>query len=91
LEIKSQDDEYERILKITPWGIEGSTKMVNYEEGTEIFFGCDEYINDVRILFLIIFRKLLILFYLIKMILIIKMNSKKDIIMEFISELNMIF
>lgn len=91
MEIKSQDDEYERILKITPWGIEGSTKMVNYEEGTEIFFGCDEYINDVRILFLIIFRKLLILFYLIKMILIIKMNSKKDIIMEFISELNMIF
>ena len=65
--------------------------MVNYEEGSEIYFGCDEYINDVRILYLIISRKLLILFYLIKTRLIIKMNWKKDIIMEFISELNMIF
>ena len=74
LEIKSQDGEYERTIKITPWGIEGSTKMVNYEEGTEVYFGCDEYINDVRFLYLIEFRKLLILFYLIKTILIVKMN-----------------
>lgn len=49
IQIKSYDEEFERILKITPWGIEGSSKMVNYEEGCETFFGSDDYSNDVRL------------------------------------------
>lgn len=50
IQIKSQDEDFERILKITPWGIEGSSKLVNYEEGSETYFGSDEYINDVRLM-----------------------------------------
>ena len=52
IQIKSQDEEFERILKITPWGIEGSSKLVNYEEGSESYFGSDEYIKDVSLFFL---------------------------------------
>ena len=54
IQIQSQDEEFERILKITPWGIEGSSKLVNYEEGSESYFGSDEYIKDVS-LFLLFF------------------------------------
>ena len=53
IQIKSQDEEFERILKITPWGIEGSSKLVNYEEGSESYFGSDEYIKDVSLFFII--------------------------------------
>ena len=67
IQIKSQDEEFERILKITPWGIEGSSKLVNYEEGSETYFGSDEYINDVRLIFIILFRGLLILFCPVKL------------------------
>ena len=67
IQIKSQDEEFERILKITPWGIEGSSKLVNYEEGSETYFGSDEYINDVRLIFIILFRELLILFCPVKL------------------------
>ena len=56
IQIKSQDEEFERILKITPWGIEGSSKLVNYEEGSETYFGSDEYIKDVRFNFIILNR-----------------------------------
>ena len=56
IQIKSQDEEFERILKITPWGIEGSSKLVNYEEGSETYFGSDEYIKDVRFNFIILHR-----------------------------------
>ena len=52
IQIKSQDEEFERILKITPWGIEGSSKLVNYEEGSESYFGSDEYIKDVSLFFI---------------------------------------
>ena len=67
IQIKSQDEEFEIILKITPWGIEGSSKLVNYEEGSETYFGSDEYINDVRLIFIILFRELLILFCPVKL------------------------
>ena len=53
IQIQSQDEEFERILKITPWGIEGSSKLVNYEEGSESYFGSDEYIKDVSLFFII--------------------------------------
>lgn len=72
IQIKSQDEEFERILKITPWGIEGSSKLVNYEEGSETYFGSDEYINDVRLIFIILFRGLLILCCPVKLILTLK-------------------
>ena len=47
IHIISQDNEYDRTLRLTPWGIEGSSKLVNYEEGSETYFGSNEYINDV--------------------------------------------
>ena len=56
IQIKSQDEDFERLIKITPWGIEGSTKLVNYEEGSETYFGSDEYIKDVRFNFIILHR-----------------------------------
>jgi hypothetical protein len=56
IQIKSQDEDFERLIKITPWGIEGSTKLVNYEEGSETYFGSDEYIKDVRFNFIILNR-----------------------------------
>ena len=56
IQIKSQDEDFERLIKITPWGIEGSTKLVNYEEGSETYFGSDEYIKDVRFNFIILYR-----------------------------------
>ena len=70
IQVKSQEEDFERVLKITPWGIEGSSKLVNYEEGSETYFGNDEYINDVRLIFIIYFRGLLTLSYLQKLILI---------------------
>ena len=72
IQIKSQDEDFEREIKITPWGIEGSSKLVNYEEGSETYFGSDEYINDVRLIFIILFRGLLILFCPVKLILTLK-------------------
>ena len=56
IQIKSQDEDFEREIKITPWGIEGSSKLVNYEEGSETYFGSDEYIKDVRFNFIILHR-----------------------------------
>ena len=56
IQIKSQDEDFERLIKITPWGIEGSSKLVNYEEGSETYFGSDEYIKDVRFNFIILHR-----------------------------------
>ena len=53
IQIKSQDEDFEREIKITPWGIEGSSKLVNYEEGSETYFGSDEYIKDVRLKYVI--------------------------------------
>ncbi len=67
IHIISQDNEYDRTIRLTPWGIEGSSKLVNYEEGSETYFGSDEYINDVRLIFIILFRGLLILFCPVKL------------------------
>ena len=50
LEIQSQNQEYKKLLTITPWGIEGSSKLINYEEGCSTYFGYDSYINQVRII-----------------------------------------
>ena len=50
LEIQSQNKEYKKLLTITPWGIEGSSKLINYEEGCSTYFGYDSYINQVRII-----------------------------------------
>mgnify|MGYP006873128924 CR=1 FL=1 len=50
LEIQSQNKEYKKLLTITPWGIEGSSKIINYEEGCSTYFGYDSYINQVRII-----------------------------------------
>jgi hypothetical protein len=50
IHIISQDNEFDRTLRLTPWGIEGSSKLVNYEEGSETYFGSNEYINDVSYL-----------------------------------------
>jgi len=47
IHIISQDNEYDRTIRLTPWGIEGSSKLVNYEEGSETYFGSNEYIDDV--------------------------------------------
>ena len=43
-----------KTLLITPWGIEGSSKMVNYEEGCTTYFGEDSNINQVRKIFILI-------------------------------------
>lgn len=48
LEIQSQIKDFQKTINITPWGIEGSSKMINYEEGCSIHFGCDSGINQVR-------------------------------------------
>lgn len=48
LEIQSQNKEYKKLLTITPWGIEGKTKIINYEDGCSTYFGYDEYLNQVR-------------------------------------------
>ncbi len=47
LEIQSQKKGYKKELAITPWGIEGSSKIINYEDGSSIYFGYDTYINRV--------------------------------------------
>ena len=54
LEIESQNKEFKKTLIITPWGIEGSSKMVNYEEGCTTYFGEDSNINQVRKIFILI-------------------------------------
>ena len=51
LEIESQNKDFKKSLKITPWGIEGSSKIVNYEEGCTTYFGYDLSINQVRKIF----------------------------------------
>ena len=48
LEIQSQDKKYKKYLTITPWGIEGFTKIINYEEGCSTFFGYETNSNKVR-------------------------------------------
>ena len=48
LEIQSQNKEYKKSLTITPWGIEGSPKIINYDEGCSTYFGYDVGTNKVR-------------------------------------------
>lgn len=55
LEIQSQSKDFVKKLNITPWGIEGSSKMVNYEEGSSTYFGCDSGKNHVRKKFILTF------------------------------------
>ena len=48
LEIQSQNNnEFQSIITITPWGIEGSSKLVNYEDGCSIYFGYETILNQV--------------------------------------------
>ena len=47
LEIESQNKSYKKTITITPWGIEGSSKIINYEEGCPIYFGYDSNIRQV--------------------------------------------
>lgn len=47
LEIQSQNKEFKKKLTITPWGIEGSSKIINYEDGSSTYFGYDTFINQV--------------------------------------------
>ena len=47
LEIESQDKSYAKSTIITPWGIEGSSKIINYEEGCTTYFGYVLNINQV--------------------------------------------
>ena len=47
LEMESQNKIYKKSIIITPWGIEGSSKIINYEEGSSIYFGEDSIINQV--------------------------------------------
>ena len=55
LEIESQNKEYKKALIITPWGIEGSSKLINYEEGSSTNFGYDSFQNKVRKLYIYLF------------------------------------
>lgn len=54
LEIESQNKEFKKTLKLTPWGIEGSSKIVNYEEGCNTYFGYDSNKNQVRKIYILI-------------------------------------
>ena len=47
LEINSQNNEFHSIITVTPWGIEGSSKLINYEEGSSIYFGYETILNRV--------------------------------------------
>ena len=39
LKIYSLQNNFEKNLTITPWGIQGKPKLINYEEGNPIYFG----------------------------------------------------
>ena len=47
LEIESQNKSYKKTITITPWGIEGSSKIINYEDGCSVYFGYDSNISQV--------------------------------------------